>query len=216
VTGVRVVLADDHALVRAGLRALIETMSGIEVVGEARDGREAVQRVGEHGPHVVLLNVSMPEMNGLEATRRIAAEHPRTKVLVLSMHADEEYVRRALAAGASGYLLKDSDRAELESALRAVARGEGWISPVASKAVANALARGERPAGPFEVLTARQREVLQLVAEGRSTKEIASRLGLSPKTVDVHRSQLMLRLGVRGIPALVRAAIRLGVVPPEP
>jgi DNA-binding NarL/FixJ family response regulator len=215
VTEVRLVLADDHALVRSGLRALLEGSEGFAVVGEASDGDEAIARVAEQRPDVVLLNLSMPGTNGLDATRRIAREHPGTRVLVVSMHADEEYVRRALSAGAAGYLLKEADRAELEMAIRAVARGDAWISPGASKAVVAAVARGERTAG-LEALTARQREVLRLVAEGRSTKEIALRLGVSPKTVDVHRSQLMLRLGVRGVPALVRAAVRLGLVPTEP
>ena len=160
------------------------------------------------------MNISMPGLNGLEVTMRAVKQHPRTRIIVLSMHADEEYVRRALLAGASGYLLKSADLREL--AVRAVARGETWLSGGVSKALADALARGEAPKrGALDVLTPRQREILQLVAEGHSTKQIAQRLHLSPKTVETHRTQLMERLGVRGVPALVRCAIRLGIVRPE-
>lgn len=210
----RVLLADDHALVRAGLRALLESFPGIEIVGEAANGREALRLVEVHRPDVALVNISMPELNGLEATGRAATQQGRTRFLLFSMHADEEYVRRAFELGAAGYLLKTADRNELEMAIRAVARGDSWLSPGVSRTVLDALRRGEPLASPFEVLTSRQREVLQLVAEGLSTKEIARRLGLSVKTVESHRAQLMLRLGVRGVPGLVRCAIRLGIVAP--
>ena len=157
----------------------------------------------------------MPGLNGLETVARAQKESLRTRVLLLSMHKDEEYVRRALLSGAAGYLLKDADRTELELAVRAVARGDTWLSPGISRVVA-AFARGEgAPRGPLELLTRRQREVLQLVAEGHSTKEIAHRLELSAKTVDTHRAQLMERLGVHGVPALVRYALRVGMVRDE-
>jgi DNA-binding NarL/FixJ family response regulator len=161
-----------------------------------------------------LVDISMPRLNGLEATARAVREHPQTRILILSMHADEEYVRQALFVGASGYLLKNADKNELELAVRAVARGDTWLSPGVSRPVTDAYARGgsEPTRGPFERLTSRQREILQLIGEGHSTKEIAQRLGLSVKTVESHRAQLMERLDVHGVPALVRYAIRMGMV----
>ena len=211
----RILLADDHALMRAGIRSLLEECAGLEVVGEAADGYEALQLMRELRPDVALVDISMPGLNGLETAARAQKESPRTRVLLLSMHKDEEYVRRALLSGAAGYLLKDADRTELELAVRAVARGDTWLSPGISRVVA-AFARGEgAPRGPLELLTRRQREVLQLVAEGHSSKEIAHRLELSAKTVDTHRAQLMERLGVHGVPALVRYALRVGMVRDE-
>jgi DNA-binding NarL/FixJ family response regulator len=213
----RTLLADDHALVRAGLRALLEEMADVEVVAEAADGHEALRLIGELKPDVCFLDISMPGLNGLETAARVAREHPRTRVIILSMHVDDEYVRRALMAGAAGYLLKNSDRSELEMALRAVARGESWLTPEVSTRVVAAYARGEIPAesGPFELLTGRQREVLQLIAEGLSTKEIAARLNLSVKTVETHRAELMERLDIHGVAGLVRYAMRVGIVHPE-
>jgi DNA-binding NarL/FixJ family response regulator len=221
VRAVRVVVADDHGLVRAGLRALIDGLSGIEVVGEAANGREALARITALRPDVALVNISMPELNGLETLARAARKRLRTRILVFSMHADEEYVRRAFALGAAGYLVKNAERAELDMAIRAVARGDVWISPAVTKSATAALAAGLRlrdgagadgERGPLERLTSRQREVLQLVAEGLTTKEIAARIGVSTKTVDAHRAQLMDRLGVRGVPALVRYAMRYQLV----
>ena len=215
----RVLLADDHALVRAGLSALLAEVPDVEVVAQAGDGYEAVELIARHEPDVALVDVSMPKMNGLEVATRARKEHPRTRVVIVSMHDDEEYVRRALVAGAAGYLLKHADRAELEMALRAIARGDTWLSPGVSKKLAADYARAGRPepeaVGPFERLTPRQREVLQLIAEGLSTKEIAARLELSPKTVEAHRTELMERLGIHGVAGLVRYAIRMGLVRAE-
>ena len=178
----RLLLADDHALVRAGMLALLSELPGVTVVAETGDGREALRLIRERKPDIALLDISMPGLNGLELAARVAQEHPATRVIIVSMHSDDESVRRALVAGAAGYLLKNSDRSELELALNTVARGDTWLSPSLTKRVVAAYAQGARAAadGPFEVLTPRQREVLQLVAEGHSNKEIASRLALAP------------------------------------
>lgn len=211
-SSLRVLLADDHALVRAGMRALLAELPGIEVVAETGDGREALRLVRERKPDIALLDISMPELNGLEVVGRIARDHPNTRAIILSMHGDDESVRRALVAGAAGYLLKNSDRRELELALRAVARGDTWLSPSLTKRVVAMYMQG---ASPDAVLTPRQREVLQLVAEGHSNKEIASRLNVALKTVETHRTELMDRLGIHGVASLVRYAIQVGLVRPE-
>ena len=209
----RVLLAEDHALVRSGIRVLLEELADVEVVGEVANGQEALRFVASHRPDVVLMDLSMPELNGLDATAQIARKYPGVKVLVLSMHGDEEYVAQALTAGAVGYLLKDAGRAELEIAVRAAARGDTSLSPGVSRAViqdyVQASERRELPRGR---LSPRQRQVLQLIAEGSSTKEIARKLNLSVKTVETHRAQLMKRLNVHDIPGLVRHAIRMGLV----
>jgi DNA-binding NarL/FixJ family response regulator len=196
---------------------LVESFSDFEVVGEAKSGRAALALVREHDPDVALVKVTMPELDGIEVTARAKAERARTRVVLYSLDAGEEQVRRALLAGAAGYLVKSSEAAELELALRAAARGEVWLGPDVSKSLLDGMSQGAtgREAKRLEVLTRRQREILQLVAEGQSTKEIATTLGLRPKTVESHRAQLMQRLGVRGVPALVRAAIRFGVVTSE-
>jgi DNA-binding NarL/FixJ family response regulator len=208
----RVLLADDHALVRAGLRSVLDSLPDIEVVGEAGDGNEAVALAAELKPDLVLMDISMPQLNGLEATRRVLKLRPAPRVLVVSMHADKEYVRRALQAGAFGYLLKAADLRELTLALSVVARGEVWISPGVARTVVDELLRGQ-PADQDGVngLTPRQREVLQLIAEGNSTKQIARRLHISVKTVDTHRAQIMERLGIRHIAGLIRYAIKAGI-----
>lgn len=211
----RVLLADDHALVRAGMRALLCELPGMEVVAETGDGLEALSLIGEVRPDVALIDISMPGLNGLELSARARKEYPGTRTVILSMHADDEFVRRALVSGASGYLLKNADRAELEMALRAVSRGETFLSAAVSRRIAEAYARGgASPSGALEVLTPRQREVLQLVAEGLSSKEIAYRLDVSVKTVETHRTDLMQRLGIHGVAGLVRYAIRAGIVQP--
>jgi len=212
----RILLADDHALVRAGLRALLAELPDVEVVAEAGDGHEAIGLIREKKPDVALVDVTMPKLNGIEVAARVKKEMPETRVVIVSMHADDAYVHRALVAGAAGYLLKTADRAELEMALRAIGRGERWLSPAVSKKVVAGYTGGGPPRDePFERLTPRQREVLQLIAEGLSTKEIAARLDVSVKTVDTHRTELMERLGIHGVAGLVRYAIRVGIVHPE-
>ena len=213
---VRVLLADDHTLIRAGIRALLEA-AGVEVVAESGDGREALELIEKHTPDVALLDIGMPGMNGLEVARRIAKSSPRTRVVILSMHADAGHVRQALQAGVKGYLMKGAAVAELPLAIQSVMRGETYLTPKVSQAVVQGFLRDgegqERP--PQEGLTARQREILQLIAEGRSTKEIAQVLDVSVKTVETHRQRLMDRLGIHDVPGLVRFAIRAGIVTPD-
>jgi DNA-binding NarL/FixJ family response regulator len=212
-TRVRVLLADDHQLVRGGLRALLEALPDVEVVGDTGDGREAVELVAQRRPDIVLMDIAMPGLSGLEATARIQTTSPDTRVVIVSMHAGAEFVAEALHAGASGYLLKSCAPGELPLALAAVARGEVWLSPGVSRPVvqeyreARAL-RGKSRAG----LTPRQRETLQLIAEGKSTKQIAGILGVSVKTIETHRAQLMDRLEIYDVAGLVRYAIRHGMV----
>ncbi|MCC2640754.1 MAG: Response regulator, LuxR family [Nitrospira sp.] len=213
---IRVLLVEDHTLVRAGFRVLLEKIEGILVTGEASDGLAAVKMSKELTPDVVLMDIAMPGMNGLEATRRIRQEAPKTRILMLSMYTNEEYLKEALRAGAAGYLLKDADRNELELAIKALWRGETYLTPALAKYTVDAYCRrDESQAGPLARLTGRQREILQLIAEGCSTKHIAQRLDLSVKTVETHRAQLMERLGIHDIPGLVRLAIRTGLVQPD-
>jgi DNA-binding NarL/FixJ family response regulator len=210
---IRVLIVDDHTLVRAGLRSLLQHMEGIEVVGEASDGHAAVDSAHQTCPHVVLMDVMMPGLNGLDATARIAHECRNARILILSMNANEEYVLQAMRAGAAGYLLKNVSTAEFEMAIKAVARGETYLSSQVSKHVIEAyLHRVAGEPGPLERLSPRQREVLQLIAEGNTTKDIAVKLDLSVKTVEMHRSHLMDQLGIRDVAGLVRFAIRTGLV----
>jgi len=209
---VRVLLADDHALVRAGIRALLQGLEGVTVVAETGNGAEVLELARTHRPDVVLLDISMPGLSGLDVSEQLERELPEVRVVVLSMHANEEYVLQALRSGAAGYMLKDSATAELELALKAVMQGETYLSPPISKQVVEGYVQrvgAEQPAS--EKLTPRQREVLQLIAEGLSTKEIAYRLELSVKTVETHRAQLMERLQIRDIAGLVKYAIRSGL-----
>ncbi len=212
----RVLIADDHALLRAGIRLLLSEVPGVKVVAETGDGQEALALIAAKRPDIALVEVSLPGLNGLDVAARARKENPSTRILILSSEANDEHIRRALIVGAAGYLLKSADRSELGLALRAVFRGEVWLSPEVATKVAAAYARNSRSASdePFEVLTPRQREVLQLIAEGLSSKEIAARIGVSVKTVDTHRTELMERLGIRGIAGLVRYAIRVGMVRP--
>jgi DNA-binding NarL/FixJ family response regulator len=213
---VRVLLAEDHGLVRAGLRALLQKMADVSVVGEAATGREALDLIAQEHPDIVLMDVTMPDLNGLEAASRVARQFPRVRTIILSMHTAEEYVRHALRSGAAGYVVKDAGPAELEMAIRAVARGETYLSPSVSRVVVEGYVHGPREdRDPLDRLTPRQREILQLVAEGKSTKEIAQALRLSVKTVESHRAQIMERLDIHDLAGLVRFAVRTGLVEPR-
>lgn len=210
---IRIVLADDHALVRAGIRALCELLDGVTVVAEAADGNQVIEMVKAHHPDIVLMDIAMKMLNGLEATAQIKRESPQVRVIILSMHAAEDYVLHALKAGASGYVLKDSAVPELETAITVVMRGDVYLCPKISRlAVQSYLQHAGEVESPLDALTPRQREILQLVAEGHSTKDIGFRLGLSVKTVEAHRTQIMERLDIHDIAGLVRFAIRAGLV----
>ena len=210
---ISILLADDHTLVRAGIRALVEKFPSVKVVAEAKDGREAVRLAKEHKPDLILMDVAMPGLNGLEATARITKEVPNSRVIILSMYANEEYVREAIRAGASGYLVKRGAAAELEHAIKTVAQGESYFSPlVTAKGTKNRAGQLSPGRASIDRLTPRQREILQLIAERHSTKDIASILNISIKTVETHRAQLMDRLGIHDVPGLVRFAIRAGLV----
>jgi DNA-binding NarL/FixJ family response regulator len=211
---IRVLLAEDHTIVRQGLAALLTAQRGIVVVGEAEDGREAVAAALRLRPHVVLMDLGMPLLNGVDATRQIRREAPETNVLVLSMHASEEHVRPAIRAGATGYLLKGSGLSDLVAAIRAVAAGEGFLSPAIARILVRDAQSDDEPtsAGP---LTSREREILQLVGEGHKSPEIARALHLSVKTVEGHRSRIMAKLQIHDVAGLVRYAIRVGLVSPE-
>jgi DNA-binding NarL/FixJ family response regulator len=213
---IRILLCDDHLLIRASLKSLIGEFPGIEVVGEAGDGREALEHVIKLRPNVVVMDIAMPGLNGLEATRRLVKDHPQVHVVILSMHADESHVLQALRAGASGYVLKGSAPRELEMAIEAVARGEIFLSPAISKHVIDVyLNRAEGQTNSLDLLTPRQREILQLIAEGKSSKQIAQLLDASVKTIESHRASLMERLDIHDVAGLVRYAIRHGLVSPE-
>jgi DNA-binding NarL/FixJ family response regulator len=210
---IRVLLVDDHKLFRAGIRSLLQTVGGVEVVAEASDGREGLRLIEVHHPDVVLMDIMMPGLNGLDTTARVARSCRATRVIVLSMNAGEDSVLQALRAGAAGYLVKTADPAELERAVRAVAQGETFLSSVISQhVVAACLGRIGREQSSLERLTSRQREVLQMVAEGNTTKEIAKELGISGKTVEAYRGELMKTLDIHDIASLTRYAIRTGLV----
>ena len=212
-TGIRVILADDHALVRSGIRLVLQSLPGVEVVAEAEGGRETLKLVEALRPDIALLDISMPGLNGIETTGQIRSRFPATRSVILSVHNEDEYVVQALRAGAAGYLHKDATPAELELALAAVARGETYLSTrVAGGVIERLLQSGEYNPGPLEQLTARQREILQLIAEGYSTKEIAVQLDVSIKTVETHRALMMARLGIHEVAGLVRFAVRHGMV----
>jgi DNA-binding NarL/FixJ family response regulator len=213
---IRVLLVDDHSLVRAGIRSLLEKIPDVKVVGEAANGRQALELVISTLPDLVLMDIAMADLGGLEALPRILKIVPRTRVVILSAHSNEEYVIRALRSGASGYMLKDAATTELELVIRAVTLGHTYLSPSISRTVIDSyLQRVGGEMGPLEDLTARQREILQLIAEGKNTKEIAATLGISVKTVEAHRLQLMARLNIHDVPGLVRYAIRSGLVSSE-
>jgi DNA-binding NarL/FixJ family response regulator len=213
VENITLLLADDHTLVRAGIRALVEEIPEVKVIAEAKDGREALRLVGECQPNVVLMDIAMPGLNGLEATARISREFSAVRVIVLSMYAREEYVREAVTAGAAGYLVKRGAAAELERAIKVVAGGDSYFSPLVSQYLSRGRAgRLNANRASIERLTPRQREILQLIAECQRTKEIAYILNISVKTVETHRAQLMERLNIYDVPGLVRFAIKAGLV----
>lgn len=207
---IRVLLADDHAMVRKGFRLILEAQPDMEISGEAGNGREAVDLAEKLHPDVVVMDVAMPELNGIEATRRLAASSPHTRVLALSMHKDSVYVREILRAGARGYLLKDSIDTDLINAVRAVAKGDGYISPGVSDAVLTDYRR--HVTDPIDLLTSREREVLQMIAESKTNKEIAVALNLSVYTVEAHRGKIMEKLNLHSTGELVRFAVRHGLV----
>lgn len=203
-------LADDHSVVRQGFGLILSSQPDFEVVGEAANGREAVERCAELQPDVVVMDVSMPELNGIEATRRLSEVAPRTRVLALSMHKDSVYVREILRAGARGYLLKDSVDSDLISAVRSVAKGDGYLSPAVSDAVLTDYRK--HVSDPIDLLTSREREVLQMIAEGKTNKDIANTLNLSVYTVEAHRGRIMEKLNLHSTGELVRFAIRNGLI----
>ena len=210
---VRVLVADDHTLVRQGLVSLLAESGECEVVAEAADGVEAVERARATRPDVALLDLSMPRLSGLEAVRRIHAELPRTRILVLTAHEEEEYVVALVRAGAAGYLIKDSAVDELLAAVRALHAGDGYFGPRAARILAESCRRPEgAPGDPYGGLSPREREVFHLVVEGRTTKEVAQALGISAKTADNHRSRLMEKLGVHNTAELVRYAAKKGLL----
>ena len=207
---IRILLADDHRLVRQGFRLILQTQDDMEVVGESGDGRDAVEKAAALHPDVVLMDITMPGLNGIEATRRIREVAPQSHVLALSVHRDGVYVREIVRAGAEGYILKESADTELLSAVRAVAEGHSYLSPeVAGSFLKDFRSQVERPT---DLLTPREREVLQLIAEGQTNKQIAERLRLSVYTVDGHRTRLMEKLGLHSVGELIRFAIKNGMV----
>jgi two-component system response regulator NreC len=207
---IRILLADDHTMVRQGFRMILAAQPDMEIVGEAGNGREAVELASELKPDVVVMDVAMPELNGIEATRRITDDAPRTRVLALSMYKDSVYVREILRAGARGFLLKDAIDRDLLAAVRAVAKGEGYLSPQVSEAVLSDYRR--HVTDPLDLLSSREREVLQMIAEGKTNKDIATALNLSVYTVDAHRGRIMEKLNLHSVGELVRFAVRKGLV----
>ena len=211
----RILLADDHIVMRTGLRALLERQPNLEVVGESENGREAVELVASLRPDVVVMDVGMPVLNGIEATKTIVSKHPTTAVVILSMHADESYVMRALKAGARGYLLKDSAAIDLISAIHAVSQNKSFFSPKVSRILAEDYVRVLKQKGAvdsYDLLTSREREILQLLAEGKANKEVATALNISPYTVETHRSHILEKLNLHNPAELVLYAVRKGII----
>ena len=214
-TPIRILLADDHTLIRRGLRALLERQNGFAVVAEAADGRQAVEAAAAVSPDVAVIDIGMPNMNGIEAARRITEKRPETAVVILSMHADESYVLRALKSGARGYLLKDSPEEDLINAIRAVHNGKAFFSPEISKMLAEDYMRQMRQRGvedSYELLTPREREILQMLGEGNSNKDVAAKLNLSLHTVETHRGNLLEKLNLHSTAELILYAVRKGIV----
>jgi two-component system response regulator NreC len=212
---IRILLADDHTVVRDGLRALLEKQEDMTVVAEAADGRDSVRLAEEHTPDVVVMDIAMPNMNGIEATRRILATNPQTGVVILSMHQDESYVLRSLKAGARGYLLKDSLRADVIEAIRAVSQGRSFLTRKVGRILQEDYIREMERRGvedSYELLTDREREILQLVAEGQTNKEVATLLNISLTTVETHRTHILQKLGLHSVPELILYAVRKGII----
>ena len=212
---IRIALADDHTVLRAGLKSLLERQRDFEVVGEAGDGRELLRVVDDTTPDVVVTDIGMPTLNGTEATSQIVTKHPKTRVIMLSMHSDEAYVLRALKAGARGYLVKESAEADLMTAIRTVHSGKAFFSPSVSALLVEDYVRQMRDRGvedSYELLSPREREVLQLIAEGQSNKDIANLLALSVYTVETHRGNILQKLGLHNVPELILYAVRKGVI----
>jgi DNA-binding NarL/FixJ family response regulator len=212
---ISIIVADDHGIVREGLRRLLESEPDFEVVGEAADGREVLEAVARSSPAVVVLDITMPRLGGLETLERLRSAHPDTKVILLSVHGDPPFVRSAIALGADGYVLKNGRAAEIVSAIRAIVNGGSYFSPAVAREIVEQL-RAPQPASddPFALLSAREREVLHLIATGLSAKEVAVELSVSTKTVEAHRTSLMRKLGVRKATELVRYALRHGLIEP--
>jgi two-component system, NarL family, response regulator NreC len=211
----RILLADDHKLMRSGLKALIEQQPDLTVVGEADDGRQAVALAASLKPDLLVMDIGMPNLNGIEAALQITQANPATAIVILSMHSDESYVLRALKAGAKGYLLKDSAESDLIRAVHAVAGGKSFFSPAVSKVLLDDYVRKLQRSGAedaYDLLTPREREILQLIAEGKSNKDVANLLNLSVYTVETHRSNIMEKLNLRGIPELILYAVRKGII----
>jgi len=209
---VRVLLADDHVLIVEAMRLLVERIDGVVVVACASNGREALALAHEHRPDLAIMDISMQELNGIDAAARMREELPGTRVLILSSHTGESYVLRAMRAGVAGYLVKESMPGELQSAVRAIMKGDTYLSPAISAHVVSGFTQGAGEQDPLAAITARQREILQMIAEGKSTKEIAFALHLSVKTVETHRAAIMKRLGVRDVAGLVVFAVRHGLI----
>ena len=208
---IKVLLADDHAVVRDGLRALLEAQPGMEVVGDVANGREAVRATQKLEPDVVVMDIAMPELNGIEAAREIHERFPSTQILILSMHSTTEHIFRALQAGARGYLLKDSAGAEVVEAVRAVHAGRRYLSNKIAATVVDDYISERHRTSPLDSLSRRERQILQLIAEGKTSAEVGTMLFLSPKTVDTYRSRMMHKLGIGDVPNLVKFAIQHGI-----
>ncbi len=209
---ISVLIADDHGIVREGIRSIVEGEGDIRVCSEAADGREVLEQIDEHAPDVVMLDISMPNLGGLESLARIRASHPDLKVILLSIHADAPLVRSALSLGADGYVLKNARTGELPEAIRSVVRGGSYFSPQVAREIVSQVREPDAAEGPFSRLTRREREVLHGIADGLSTKEVAARLDVTAKTVEAHRTSLMRKLGARKATELVRYAVRHGLI----
>lgn len=212
---IRVYLVDDHRILREGLRMLLELQGDIRVVGQAEDGRKALAGILQANPDVILMDITMPELNGIDATQNIMLKLPNAKIIILSVHSDSEHVYRAFQAGAKGYLLKESAGEEVVRAVRAVMQEQRYVSQKISETVPLNYSRQRQERSPLELLSAREREVLQLTVEGATSVAIGEKLSLSPKTVDTYRSRLMEKLNIQNLPGLVRFAIKHGLTPPE-